>query len=90
MTPEWRILEKTYYNEYGNKATQYYIIQYKKKFLWFSYWKYITHKISCMSDTFDAITEFDNIQQAKDFAEKNICGNGIYDKFDTKIINQNE
>jgi hypothetical protein len=88
MNPEYRILEKTYYDEYGNKKRRYYTIQYRKKILWFKYWKSVTHTIGSISGTFDTITEFETMQQAKEFVEKNIWGDGIYDQLETKIINQ--
>ncbi len=86
MNPEYRILEKTYYDEYGNKKRRYYTIQYKKKILWFKYWKSVTHTIGSISGTFDTITEFETKEQAIQFAEKHICCDELYDAWSSKIV----
>jgi len=83
---EYRILEKNYYDEYGDRKRTYYIIQYKKRFLWITYWRNVTHQMCGMSDVYNTTTEFESVLKATEFAERHICGGRVYDGWETKVI----
>ena len=90
METEYRILEKSFVNEYGKVVNVYYIIQYKKRFLWMTYWRNVTHQIGGISDVYNTTTEFSSVEQATEFAERHICGGMGYDGWETKVITTNK
>lgn len=70
---EYRIIESTYYDDYGIPKKPYWYIQYKVPFFYFwSIWKVVNNSEGWR-------VRFFELQKAVDFAENILCKDGIWD-----------
>ena len=81
-TKEYRIKKHTYINKYGKESPPRYSIEYRKSFLFFKFWKEVTHR----GTRCDFTTYFDTLEEAQSFADVHICGGKIYDGYMKEII----
>jgi hypothetical protein len=78
------IRQKTCYDSFGQIASNYYYIKEYKKFLCFSYWKYIKHKPGAIYIPI----KFNNLQEARNFVEEVLCPEKPRNKWITKPVTE--
>ena len=67
------IIHHEYFDEKGKLSTEYYYIQERKKFLWWSYWKDIEHEECGWDSCYKTRTRFKTLEEAQDFVRNVLC-----------------
>lgn len=62
-----------YFDENGKLSHEYYYIQEWKKFLWWSYWKDVTHTVCGYGDCTKTRTTFKTLKKAQEFVREVLC-----------------
>lgn len=84
---EYQIIKNQYIDGCGNCHTPYFTIRYKVPFLfrWWR-WKFVKHMDCGWGDCYYKVTNFKTLEDAQSFANKFICGGGVYDGTKTEIV----
>ena len=71
MTSETRIIKCQYTDEFNKSERPYYIIQYRKSFLWLlRYWRNVTETKYTLSGSSDIIKQFDSQDDAERYIKR--------------------
>lgn len=84
---EYNIIERQYIDEYGKANSPFYVISFKKRFLWWSYWKLLTHRVCVM---FDVVTKFPDQPSAESFAKTYLCEGQIFNGVKETVVSVNK
>ena len=84
----YKIIESTYFDDYGVEKHQNFFIKELKTFWTIDYWRRITHLECGMSDCCQATTTFKTEDEAAIFIQDILCLGKPIDGWKNKVVNE--